>query len=79
MDKGWDVNIYSSRSKEPEGLQAMRKWFIDNDFPINRLDQLKFPTQKPAASMTVDDRAFCFQGDFPSPGWLERFKPWNKR
>lgn len=39
---------------------------------------LAFPTQKPAASMTIDDRAFCFQGTFPTTQWLMEFRPWNK-
>lgn len=40
--------------------------------------RLTFPTQKPAASMTIDDRAFHFQGRFPTPEWLLGFKPWTK-
>lgn len=75
----FEVNIYSSRSKEPGGIEAMRSWFRANGFPVRLFDDLKFPTMKPAASMTIDDRAFCFEGDFPSHDWLLRFKPWNKR
>ncbi len=43
------------------------------------IDGLEFPTQKPAANMTIDDRAFHFEGTFPSAAWLKYFKPWNKR
>lgn len=42
------------------------------------LERLKFPTQKPAASMTIDDRAFHFQGVFPTVEWLLAFQPWTK-
>jgi hypothetical protein len=42
---------------------------------------LRFPTQKPAAFLTIDDRAICFQGSFEQldPETLLAFKPWNKR
>lgn len=43
------------------------------------LQRLSFPTQKPAANMTIDDRAFCFGGRFPPIEWIVNFKPWNKR
>ena len=78
------ICIYSSRSKDPAGVEAMKAWFekhlneCDWDAPW-LLCKLEFPTQKPAAMMTVDDRAFCFEGDFPSPEWIDRFKPWNRR
>jgi hypothetical protein len=29
--------------------------------------------------MTIDDRAFHFQGVFPTAEWLLAFKPWNKK
>jgi hypothetical protein len=71
------VCIYSSRSKEPGGIEAMQKWFYFHGFV--RIEELSFPTQKPAAVMTIDDRAFCFEGTFPTPQWLIEFKPWNKK
>lgn len=91
VDKGARVCLYSSRSKEPGAIEAMKEWFKlwekDECFASRPIgwegvylaNVLEFPTQKPAAWMTIDDRAFCFEGDFPSLGWITRFKPWNKR
>ena len=76
-DERFEVCVYSSRSKETDGVMAMKAWLSDNG--LRRLDRISFPTQKPAASMTIDDRAFCFEGSFPSPRWLLTFRPWNKR
>lgn len=39
---------------------------------------IAFPTEKPAAWLTIDDRAICFDGDFPSKDSIHNFKPWNK-
>lgn len=79
--KGPVVQIYSSRSKSWFGRRAMRKWLIANGLPREYIDDglLKFPTQKPAAFLTIDDRAICFNGQFPSTSDMMGFKPWNKK
>lgn len=79
VDHGYEVCIYSSRSKEPGGIDCMREYLRRHGMGDRHLSDLRFPDQKPAASLTVDDRAFCFEGDFPSIAWIERFQPWTKR
>jgi hypothetical protein len=37
-----------------------------------------FPTTKPPAHVTLDDRAILFEGRFPHPEWIANFNPWNK-
>lgn len=92
----FDVQILSSRSKEPGGIEAMRKWLTyqieyyydcvfhigpQTDFDSAQLiiTSIKFPTEKPAAFLTIDDRAVCFDGTWPKVETLLEFKPWNKR
>lgn len=54
-------------------------WRDEARFAIKGLLQrIKFPTKKPAAFLTIDDRAVCFKGVFPKPESLLDFKPWNK-
>jgi hypothetical protein len=74
---GYEVCVYSSRSKEPLAIERMRDW-IDAHGGKDISSKLKFPSEKPAAFLTIDDRCYRFEGDFPSPGWIERFRPWNK-
>lgn len=78
---GPEVCIYSSRSKYRSGIKAMREWLIKHGMPRQYIDDdvLKFPTQKPAAFLTIDDRALCFNGKFPTKEEMMSFKPWNKR
>jgi len=71
--------IYSSRSKDATGVMAMKQWFMIHGFPPKLLGMLEFPTQKPAAYLTIDDRAMCFTGTFPSAQEMLDFKPWNKQ
>lgn len=40
--------------------------------------RIKFPTKKPPAFLTIDDRCVCFNGKFPKPEKLLNFKPWHK-
>lgn len=42
------------------------------------LSLISFPTSKPPAHVTIDDRAVTFTGTWPSMGEISDFKPWNK-
>jgi hypothetical protein len=74
------VEIYSSRSKSWFGRRAMKKWLVKHGLHRSYIDDniLKFPTKKPAAFLTIDDRAICFNGKFPSTEDMLGFKPWYK-
>jgi len=75
------VQIYSSRSKSWFGRRAMKKWLVKHGLhPAYIKDGiLKFPVKKPAAFLTIDDRAVCFSGQFPTADEMLAFKPWYKR
>lgn len=82
----FNVQVYSSRSESATGIRAMRealfRWIADEtDDPTahRTLDQIGFPTTKPAAFLAIDDRALTFDGTFPAPEDLLGFQPWNKR
>ncbi|HEX8809793.1 MAG TPA: hypothetical protein VF760_12450 [Xanthobacteraceae bacterium] len=86
----FDVQIYSSRSVDNAGIAAMMVWLRsfarhewgDDDFAVQFVSALKFPSQKPKAFLTIDDRCLCFGGSWEEvgePHELLDFKPWNKR
>lgn len=86
--KHFRVVIYSSRSNTHNGRVAMRTWLgnhiMQDDPNIIRHDPpwfaaIEWPTEKPAAMVTIDDRAITFEGTWPSIETLITFKPWNKR
>ena len=70
--------IYSSRSKEPGGIDAMRAWLLLHGLTFAQLEQLHFPTQKPSAFLTIDDRAWCFTGKFPTAEQIRNFRTWQQ-
>lgn len=88
--KGFDLVIYSSRSKDPIGIEAMRDWMrrqlaermMPDEFDV-WFSTLTFANEKPAAWLTIDDRAERFDGDWSAPHLqpdaIRAFKPWMQR
>lgn len=68
------VVVYSSRSSQPGGIEAMRAWMKANGFP-----EVQFATEKPKAFLTIDDRALTFTGQWPDPQALRNFQPWTRQ
>jgi hypothetical protein len=80
------VCIFSSRSNQPGGQSAMRqallRWLTDalgEDSASHVYAQLEWPSEKPSAFVSIDDRAIQFNGVWPDPRELLHFKPWNRR
>lgn len=78
MDSRFEIHIYSSRSKEESGRKAMYNWLQVNGLGSPYIDFIKFSQEKPAAWLTIDDRAICFKGEFPTADDMNNFKPWYK-
>lgn len=81
----FDLCIYSSRSRTITGRKAMQEWLkkelrkeLGSDwYQVYR--SIKWPWFKPAALVTIDDRAIQFDGKFPEFSEIRNFKPWNRR
>lgn len=82
----FDLVVYSSRSSDPVMLKAMSLWMDEQrllwraGWPQGtREADFIFTDKKPAAFLTIDDRAICFDGDWSklNPEALRAFKPWN--
>lgn len=91
----YELKIFSSRSNQEGGIKAMQLWLkhwfikeygweigagIGNQLAKNNDSEFTyFPTEKPPAHITIDDRVFKFEGVFPSFEEIDAFKPWNKK
>jgi hypothetical protein len=82
------IAIFSSRSGQPGGIAAMKAyltehfrayWAADRTRCDDILAEIEWPTEKPAAFLSIDDRALTFDGTWPDVTKLKDFKPWNKR
>lgn len=81
----FDVTIFSSRSNQKGGIDAMRAWLKGHagncwyESPCGPgIEDVRFVTEKPPAMVTIDDRALTFTGEWPNVDALLAFKPWNK-
>jgi hypothetical protein len=82
------VAIFSSRSHQTGGIKAMQYW-LHRHFreywgahatqAEDKLAEIEWPVEKPAAMVTIDDRALTFDGTWPDVTALKAFQPWNKR
>lgn len=80
------VAIFSSRSNQPGGMEAMRGWFAlhalaeigEQDDAYWVIEEVEWVTEKPAAFVTLDDRAITFMGKWPSIEMLKNFKTWQQ-
>lgn len=84
--------IYSSRSKTDDGVMAMGTWLHEQRnkwikaggqrHPTEPLE-MEFAHEKPAAWLTIDDRAIRFDGNWNAPELsadaIRAFKPWTSR
>lgn len=91
----FNVVVYSSRSKTSQGREAMLLYVAKHsteefgaDHPMSNewnavadAYPIEFAHEKPAAFLTIDDRCFCFEGDWSEiePADLLDFKPWYSR
>lgn len=80
------VAIFSSRSSSPGGIAAMQLWLkrhaeqeLEPDHAIAMIEAVEWPTEKPPAFLTLDDRAVLFNGTWPDLKTLRQFKPWYQR
>lgn len=79
LKEGYVVAVFSSRSRSPSGLVAMKEWFVRCGYgDYEDVNELEFPTDKPMAVLYIDDRAFHFKGEFPSLSYVNNFIPWNR-
>lgn len=85
----FEVTIFSSRSGQEGGIQAMKNWFASNllehakmrswaDAYISVEDMFHFPTEKPPAFLGIDDRVLTFTGQWPTVESMKNFQPWNR-
>jgi len=76
--KEYGVVICSTRAKSPVGISAIHDYLIKYGMSEEEVSKIQITNKKVAAILQIDDRSFCFKGNFPSLDYIKNFKPWNK-
>ena len=90
MSEKYAVYIVSSRfdgdGSRGAATKAVSDWLVKYGIPRpwisvdpDRSGRIVLTPLKPRCIAFVDDRAFRFEGVFPTVKEIESFKPWNKR
>lgn len=74
----FEVCVFSSRSHQDGGLLAMQDWLVKHA-PDGFCEWPEFVTEKPPATVSLDDRCLLFTGQWPAIDTLKKFQPWNKK
>src|SRR6185436_14169493 len=64
IEKKFVVVIHTTRGKTEEGRAAVLKWLQDNGWESGAT--VEVTSEKPTALMYIDDRAYRFEGMFPT-------------
>lgn len=84
----FDIQVFSQRSETREGIIAMQFWFEyqrrkwranGGGKGFKEKIIITFPKTKPPATISIDDRAITFTGEWPDVETLKTFQPWYKR
>lgn len=76
-DGRFTVHLFTTRNNKPEGMQAVKDWLVKHG--VHGIEKIEFVKGKPNYYLVIDDRAFGFEGKFPSLDEISGFKAWNKR
>jgi len=75
----YKIVIHTCRASSIRARIAMIQWLRNNGLPDAVIKQIEITRIKPQAHIYIDDRAWCFKGEFPNVWEINAFKPWNKK
>lgn len=76
-DHRFRIHMFTTRAASQSGIEACTRWMEKHG--VKNVKDLIWITNKPNYYMVIDDRAFAFEGKFPEPDYIDKFKAWNKR
>lgn len=72
------VAVHSCRSDSSMGILCMQAWLEAWGLERELVDHIEWPTDKPGATVYVDDRGWRFCGQFPSLDDLLDLRQWQR-
>lgn len=76
ISKKFRVAIFTTRGATKLGRSAVQSWLVENGWPEGA--EVEVTSEKPPALVYIDDRAWRFEGVFPTVQEIHQAVPWNK-
>ena len=77
----WTSRVHCGENEDPaeseNAKQSIREWLMTNGLTGEEVESLRITNEKPPAILIIDDRAFKFEGMFPTRHYLDNFQPWK--
>lgn len=77
MRKHFTIVIHTTRARTDLGIAAVQSWLFRNGASPDGIDWI-VTDRKVAALVYIDDRAWRFEGLFPTVQKIHDARPWNK-
>lgn len=76
----FSLEICSTRAKDQHGRDTIRRWLATNGLPQGKIDGIVVTNLKGMAIVYIDDRAYRFEGIWPTAQELfDLAQTWYKR
>lgn len=80
LSQHYRVVIFTTRAIDVLAVAHLGKWLIKHGLESDIVNKIEASNRKGDASLYIDDRAFRFEGRFPSMGEIEALAdPWWKK
>lgn len=79
IDAGCEVVIYTARANTASTVPHVYAWLVKHGLEERYAWHIRITALKPAAVVYIDDRAWRFEGTWPSLEQIRALKPWNAR
>jgi len=76
VNAGYQVCIWTTRASREGGRRALQGWFTKHGMDETRISRLWFSDVKFPAILYIDDRAYRFDGIFPTLKEIDNLRPW---
>lgn len=74
QEQGYNVIIQTARAIDDLAVQAIRDWFLEWGYSPKLLSEIEITKEKPYAFMYIDDRAFHFNGKWPTDSTIKQWE-----
>lgn len=78
LAESFDIAVHTTRARTPEGREAVALYLIRHGLTEHAQRRLVVTYEKLPSIIYIDDRAWRFQGIFPTVTQIKEARPWNK-